>query len=511
MDSDELYLERLEALYAKQLGDVRAFAAREGRPFDEVRTRLAEWHCKDLFAPPPPADDPSGAQRRSAKERGTSRASLPQPLLSHPLRPHHSPFISLPPRPTFYRTRTRPRPTDRAVTSTLRTLSHALSSLHAAAGLHALFLVVDPADAADGGFLGGTPLAREWWRGQRGGGAQGARALQAFCRRGEGGGVLEIAARAQAGSGGHAQVQAADAAPTPGPVQSVQSAEATTVRKGPAGTTKAEVYASIRNALRTASHMRTAEMKWTNHARLDQYGVRLVGWPAGVPAANPSTLSTAQNRALLDALGRGELRFVPLAEVGAGAGAGGGSRGEGEGGEGGEGGGGLNAGLVEMHAEGEGQGEGKGGDGDGDAEDVFAGAVDFSFAWDDYTTGNASTSTSTGAGDREGTGTGIPSSSSIMGTGMNTTTAPVNVGPNPNAHTNADTDADVNAAASLGRGSPMGTPWARTRDAAAVPATGFLTMVGLPGSPAHGHEGDGDGNGESEGESPRKRRRGAGE
>lgn len=34
---DDLYLERLETLYEKQLSDTRAFAQREGRPFDEVR------------------------------------------------------------------------------------------------------------------------------------------------------------------------------------------------------------------------------------------------------------------------------------------------------------------------------------------------------------------------------------------------------------------------------------------------------------------------------------------
>lgn len=56
-------------------------------------------------------------------------------------------------------------------------------------------------------------------------------------------------------------------------------------------------------------------MKWTNHARLDTYGVTLVGWPAGVPMQNPSTLSVAQNTQLLAALNDGTLYFVRTGEA----------------------------------------------------------------------------------------------------------------------------------------------------------------------------------------------------
>lgn len=53
-------------------------------------------------------------------------------------------------------------------------------------------------------------------------------------------------------------------------------------------------------------------MKWTNHAKLDTYGVRLVGWPASVPTKNPSQLSVVQNQAILDAITSGSMRFVLL-------------------------------------------------------------------------------------------------------------------------------------------------------------------------------------------------------
>lgn len=54
-------------------------------------------------------------------------------------------------------------------------------------------------------------------------------------------------------------------------------------------------------------------MKWSNHDRLvDSYGVRLEGWPASVPKQNPSVLSAAQNKAILDALEDGSMRFVSV-------------------------------------------------------------------------------------------------------------------------------------------------------------------------------------------------------
>ena len=60
---------------------------------------------------------------------------------------------------------------------------------------------------------------------------------------------------------------------------------------------------------RLASGIRNAEMKWSNPERLDVYGVRLVGWPEGIPAQNPSSLKAGQNKALLEALQSGSMRF----------------------------------------------------------------------------------------------------------------------------------------------------------------------------------------------------------
>ena len=51
-------------------------------------------------------------------------------------------------------------------------------------------------------------------------------------------------------------------------------------------------------------------MKWTNHSKMDAYGVELVGWPDDVPQQNPSSLTVSQNKLLLDLLIEGRLHFV---------------------------------------------------------------------------------------------------------------------------------------------------------------------------------------------------------
>jgi hypothetical protein len=53
-------------------------------------------------------------------------------------------------------------------------------------------------------------------------------------------------------------------------------------------------------------------MKWTNPERLDVYGVRLIGWPEGVPAQNPSHFKASQNKILLEALQNGSMRFEKI-------------------------------------------------------------------------------------------------------------------------------------------------------------------------------------------------------
>ncbi|OCH94355.1 hypothetical protein OBBRIDRAFT_140424 [Obba rivulosa] len=236
---DALFLERLEIVFKRSLADLQAFAEREECSFDDVRRRIAEWHCKYLF------EASSGASQVSVQDR---------------------------------------------MHSILRSTSQNLESLEGIADLHSFFLVVNPHDPADEGFLGGTLLGREFWRGYRNCGVVGARAFKAHCVK-----ALETQNRHTV-------------APYPPDSSLVQ-------KKGPASELKKEVYAAVRNALRAASGNRTAEMKWTNHARLDTFGVTLVGWPTGVPMQNPSTLSVAQNTQVLEGLNNGTMYFMRLGET----------------------------------------------------------------------------------------------------------------------------------------------------------------------------------------------------
>ncbi|KAI0635935.1 hypothetical protein C8Q77DRAFT_1270176 [Trametes polyzona] len=243
---DALFLERLDMLYEQSLSDLRAFADRENRPFDEVRRRIAELHSKYLF------ESASDGIPTTNKKELTRRILL--------------------------------------------NVSQHLESLETLAGLQSFFLVVDPNDPVDEGFLGGTVLGREFWRGHRGCGSAGAQMFKAQCAR-----------SAHARQRSHAPPTAIDPALLPAPASPAPAGT-----KGPARELKTELYAAMRSALRAASGIRTAEMKWTNHSKLDVYGVRVVGWPASIPLQNPSTLSVAQNKLLLDMLGTGQITFRRL-------------------------------------------------------------------------------------------------------------------------------------------------------------------------------------------------------
>ena len=57
-------------------------------------------------------------------------------------------------------------------------------------------------------------------------------------------------------------------------------------------------------------------MRWKNQDNLETYGVRLIGWPPGIPMQNPSTLSAAQNTQILNALNEGTMQFLPIGSFG---------------------------------------------------------------------------------------------------------------------------------------------------------------------------------------------------
>ncbi|KAH9850376.1 hypothetical protein C2E23DRAFT_836259 [Lenzites betulinus] len=246
---DAFFLERLEMLYEQNLADLRIFADREERSFDEVRKRMAELHSKYLF--------------------GSSGLASPQ---------------------------TDGKELTRRV---LLDVSRNLESLETLAGLQSFFLVVDPSAQEDNGFLGGTIAGREFWRGHRGCGSAGAQMFKAQCTR-----SAHMSQRPT-----YPQPVAIDPMLLPRPAP---TSPPTVEAKGSARELKTELYAAMRDALRAASGVRTAEMKWTNHSKLSVYGVRISGWPEAIPSQNPSTLSVTQNKKLLEMLNAGDICFVRL-------------------------------------------------------------------------------------------------------------------------------------------------------------------------------------------------------
>ena len=121
------------------------------------------------------------------------------------------------------------------VTTTVRAISDALESLQVIASMQSFFLVVNPNDAADEGFLGGTLLGREFWRGHRGCGAPGAQAFKLFCKT--------WMAQMDDQYRSHAST-ASQSLPAVAVPQSQVS------KRSNASAVKSEVYASVRHAVR---------------------------------------------------------------------------------------------------------------------------------------------------------------------------------------------------------------------------------------------------------------------
>ncbi len=185
----------------------------------------------------------------------------------------------------------------------LSSICQVLESLQVTGGVQSFMVAINPNDAEDEGFLGGSSLGKEFWTSLRGGGTAGAKALKS----------LAISTFQDSAFSSTSALHGAGIAPR---------------QKETAHSLKSEVYARVRTLLRrvcnsfchsrclipcrhdrATSGVRQAEMKWTNHSNLSVYGVRLEGWPSSIPMQNPSTLSSSQNRALRDALSNGTLRF----------------------------------------------------------------------------------------------------------------------------------------------------------------------------------------------------------
>ncbi|PBK75777.1 hypothetical protein ARMSODRAFT_877659 [Armillaria solidipes] len=162
-------------------------------------------------------------------------------------------------------------------------VSRLLETLQEISGVESFVLAVDPPEPGVEGFLGGSLLGREFWRNLRGGGDSGARAFRLHCTKRQ-----------------------------TSVVQGSSSSTDPEISQKPALSLKTELYEKMRNALRTTSGIRNAEMKWTNPDRLATYGVTLVGWPSTIPLVNPSSLKASQNKELLTLLENGTMKFMRI-------------------------------------------------------------------------------------------------------------------------------------------------------------------------------------------------------
>ena len=135
------------------------------------------------------------------------------------------------------------------VRSTLCSTSSILESLSETAGVQSFLLAIDPNDPSDGGFLGGSLIGREFWRGMRGGGDTGARSFKAFYNS-------QSQTMARAGLAAERHI------PTPPPLKGKP--------EGSARSLKNELYETVRNALRCVSLSRCRMTKLRvaqNHER----------------------------------------------------------------------------------------------------------------------------------------------------------------------------------------------------------------------------------------------------
>lgn len=116
----------------------------------------------------------------------------------------------------------------------LRETSRRLESLDKLTNTQSFFLTIDPNDPTDQGFLGGTILGREFWRGLRGGGDTGAKNFRTFCLKHTGQNTLQAVP-------GRTSVSGQNVANVPLPSHT---------KRGPASELKAQVYSAVRDTLR---------------------------------------------------------------------------------------------------------------------------------------------------------------------------------------------------------------------------------------------------------------------
>lgn len=127
------------------------------------------------------------------------------------------------------------------VRNILKDVSHVLEAMADTAGVQSFILAVNPLDPFDMGFLGGSLLGREFWRGLRNGGEQGARAFKTTC-------FNRLPKTTVALPVKQTTLQATSHTPSPGPTPT----SAPSQKAGTSKSIKTDLYENVRTALRCA-------------------------------------------------------------------------------------------------------------------------------------------------------------------------------------------------------------------------------------------------------------------
>lgn len=131
-------------------------------------------------------------------------------------------------------------------------ISHLLESLERVAGLQSFFLVVNPYNSSDEGFLGGTTTGRDFWQGHRGCSTAGAQAFRLFAAHSAASGSTapEPSVSGEPVATGSVTSNSGVASPVHHNVE-VANARQKPHGKSPAITLKTEVYSKMRAAIRS--------------------------------------------------------------------------------------------------------------------------------------------------------------------------------------------------------------------------------------------------------------------
>jgi len=156
-----------------------------------------------------------------------------------------------------------------------------LLALHSTCQYDSLLLITSGKDS-ERSYIGGTKVGKAFWESMKMGGTNGVKMFKNHCKS-----------------------TASDEPVTSMPMSG----------KKCKNSLKSELNTAMRVALRHASGNSAAEMRWTKPEQIENWGVRISGWPQDLPFRNPSNNTVQVNQRLLELLKSGHIKFVKPGEA----------------------------------------------------------------------------------------------------------------------------------------------------------------------------------------------------